>query len=236
MRFWKVYFHGGAFIFAGASIADGYFLLEHEVVLVSVDYRQGPFGFLSLNTSEVSGNQGLRDQQLALRWVSENIGQFGGNPDKVLHYGTKIHFVDYIIDVLRFFSNCLKITQKVSFYNIYNVYRIFEWFSNNVDLGRSIFQVTIFGQSAGSWSVTHHLVAPGSKNLFSQAIAQLSLAEVRFNFDMFFPIHVLIEKCPQEFHNRYSFNWFTIYSNWKRKVWDCLSCSMEQHKVSFFNI
>ena len=73
------------------------------MVLVSVDYRQGPFGFLSLNTSEVSGNQGLRDQQLALRWVSENIGQFGGNPDKVLHYGTKIHFVDYIIDVLRFF-------------------------------------------------------------------------------------------------------------------------------------
>ena len=67
------------------------------MVLVSVDYRQGPFGFLSLNTSEVSGNQGLRDQQLALRWVSENIGQFGGNPDKVLHYGTKIHFVDYII-------------------------------------------------------------------------------------------------------------------------------------------
>ena len=100
------------------------------MVLVSVDYRQGPFGFLSLNTSEVSGNQGLRDQQLALRWVSENIGQFGGNPDKVLHYGTKIHFVDYIIDVLRFFSNCLKITQKVSFYNIAseasNVYGIFE--------------------------------------------------------------------------------------------------------------
>ena len=83
--FWKVYFHGGAFIFAGASIADGYFLLEHEVVLVSVDYRQGPFGFLSLNTSEVSGNQGLRDQQLALRWVSENIGQFGGDPDKVYY-------------------------------------------------------------------------------------------------------------------------------------------------------
>ena len=41
-----------------------------------------------------------------------------------------------------------------------------------MDLGRFFFQVTIFGQSAGSWSVTHHLVAPGSKNLFSQAIAQ----------------------------------------------------------------
>ena len=75
------------------------------MVLVSVDYRQGPFGFLSLNTSEVSGNQGLRDQQLALRWVSENIGQFGGDPDKVMHNCTKIHF-----DVLRIFQ-CLKITK-----------------------------------------------------------------------------------------------------------------------------
>ena len=70
------------------------------MVLVSVDYRQGPFGFLSLNTSEVSGNQGLRDQQLALRWVSENIGQFGGDPDKVMHNCTKIHF-----DVLLIFHS-----------------------------------------------------------------------------------------------------------------------------------
>ena len=35
-----------------------------------------------------------------------------------------------------------------------------------------LLKVTIFGQSAGSWSVTHHLLAPGSKNLFSRAIAQ----------------------------------------------------------------
>ena len=125
-----MYFHGGAFIFAGASIADGFFLLEHEVVLVSVDYRQGPFGFLSLNTSEVSGNQGLRDQQLALRWVQENIRHFGGDSDKV---------------------NALPYT--------------------NINYKKN-FQVTIFGQSAGSWSVTHHLLAPGSKNLFSKAIAQ----------------------------------------------------------------
>ena len=82
---YQVYFHGGAFQFASSNIADGYFFLEHEVILVSVEYRLGALGFLSLNTSEVSGNQGVRDQQLALQWVQENIQNFGGNPDMVFH-------------------------------------------------------------------------------------------------------------------------------------------------------
>ena len=46
-------------------------------------HRLGVFGFLSLNTSEVSGNQGLRDQQLALKWVQKNIHHFGGDPTQV---------------------------------------------------------------------------------------------------------------------------------------------------------
>jgi carboxylesterase type B len=46
-------------------------------------YRLGVFGFLSLNSAEVSGNQGLRDQQLALKWVQKNIHHFGGDPSQV---------------------------------------------------------------------------------------------------------------------------------------------------------
>ena len=48
-----------------------------------MNYRLNAFGFLSLNTTEVSGNQGLRDQQLALKWVQKNIHHFGGDPTKV---------------------------------------------------------------------------------------------------------------------------------------------------------
>ena len=108
-----VFIHGGAYIFGWNSMADGFFLTDHDVIVVGVNYRLGPFGFLSLNTSDVSGNQGLRDQQLALKWVQKNIHKFGGDPT----------------------------------------------------------QVTIFGQSAGSWSIIHHLFAPGSKGLFSRAIS-----------------------------------------------------------------
>ena len=56
------------------------------MILVSMNYRLNAFGFLSLNTTEVSGNQGLRDQQLALKWVQNNIHHFGGDPSKVKKY------------------------------------------------------------------------------------------------------------------------------------------------------
>ena len=78
-------------MFGDGSFANGYFLLEHDVVLVSMNYRLGVFGFLSLNSPEVSGNQGLRDQQLALQWVQKNIHHFGGDASqvKIRIYATK---------------------------------------------------------------------------------------------------------------------------------------------------
>ena len=54
-----------------------------------MNYRLNAFGFLSLNTTEVSGNQGLRDQQLALKWVQKNIHHFGGDPTKVNIFWSK---------------------------------------------------------------------------------------------------------------------------------------------------
>ena len=77
-------------------------------------YRLGAFGFLSTEDSEVSGNNGLRDQVVALKWVQKNIEHFGGDPDSV----------------------------------------------------------TIFGQSSGAWSVSHHVLSPQSKGLFKRAIIQ----------------------------------------------------------------
>ena len=64
------------------------------VVLVSFNYRLGPFGFLAHPALDgedivhhVSGNQGLLDQQLALRWVQANVAAVGGDPARVTVFG-----------------------------------------------------------------------------------------------------------------------------------------------------
>lgn len=54
---------------------------------VSINYRLGPFGFLSLGTADYSGNNGLKDQLFALQWVQRNIEQFGGDKDSVTIFG-----------------------------------------------------------------------------------------------------------------------------------------------------
>ncbi|XP_058796122.1 uncharacterized protein LOC131666989 [Phymastichus coffea] len=110
-----VYFHPGGFYSSSAqSFIDGpQFLLDHDIVLVTVNYRLSSLGFMSTGDSLLPGNLGLKDQVEALRWVKKNIAAFGGDP------------------------NC----------------------------------VTITGYSAGSWSISLHLVSPMSKGLFHRAIA-----------------------------------------------------------------
>lgn len=63
------------------------FITERNVILVTINYRLGVFGFLSLNTPEYSGNMGLKDQQMALKWVSENIERFGGDSKRITIFG-----------------------------------------------------------------------------------------------------------------------------------------------------
>ncbi len=114
-----VYIHGGGFAF-GSSARDGQDLLVRRdgIIGVTMNYRLGALGFLALPglTAEngAAGDDGLLDQQQALRWVRDNIAAFGGDPARV----------------------------------------------------------TIGGESAGGWSVCDHLVAPGSRGLFMQAISQ----------------------------------------------------------------
>ena len=52
-------------------------------VVVMVSYRVGPFGFLCLGDEYVPGNQGLWDQQMALRWIQQHISHFGGDKNMV---------------------------------------------------------------------------------------------------------------------------------------------------------
>ena len=115
-----VWFHGGGHTggWGSAKIFDGTALSRKGVVLVTINYRLGPFGFLAhpALTAESpdgsSGNYGLLDKIAALEWVRDNIAAVGGNP-------------------------------------------------NNV---------TIFGQSAGSWSVCALQASPLANGLFHKAI------------------------------------------------------------------
>lgn len=117
-----VWIHGGGFQ-AGASSEprqEGENLARKGVVLVSVNYRLGFFGFLALpelsaqSEYSANGNYGLLDQVAALKWVKQNISAFGGDADNV----------------------------------------------------------TIFGESAGSFSVSYLMASPLAKGLFQKAIGE----------------------------------------------------------------
>ncbi|OTF70559.1 hypothetical protein BLA29_002788 [Euroglyphus maynei] len=112
-----VWFYGGGFqsgtIFF--PLYDGTYLTNYgDVIVVFVNYRIGPLGFLYAGTEEVPGNQAFYDQIMGLEWVRDNIKSFGGDPD----------------------------------------------------------QVTIFGESAGSFSVSTLVLSPLAKGLFRRAIMQ----------------------------------------------------------------
>jgi para-nitrobenzyl esterase len=88
-----VFIHGGSFLSGSGSMYDGSGLAAHDVVVVTINYRLGPFGFFAhpLLTAESphasSGNYGLLDQRAALEWVRRNIAEFGGDPAAVTVFG-----------------------------------------------------------------------------------------------------------------------------------------------------
>jgi para-nitrobenzyl esterase len=89
-----VWIHGGGFSGGSTSIPmyDGMGFAKKGVVLVSVAYRVGPFGFLahpelSRESGRGSGDYGLEDMIAGLRWVKGNIARFGGDPSNVTIFG-----------------------------------------------------------------------------------------------------------------------------------------------------
>ncbi|KAL7638065.1 UNVERIFIED_CONTAM: hypothetical protein RMT77_011690 [Armadillidium vulgare] len=81
-----VYIHGGGFV-GGKADFQPYVLMNKQIVLVVIQYRLGIFGFLSMEDSVMPGNMGLKDQQLALKWVKENIEVFGGDSNMITIFG-----------------------------------------------------------------------------------------------------------------------------------------------------
>ncbi|XP_039279515.1 venom carboxylesterase-6 [Nilaparvata lugens] len=84
-----VFIHGGGFEGGTGNevIYEPDYLLDKDIVLVTLNYRLGALGFASTEDVELPGNFGLKDQSLALKWVKENIAAFGGNPDSVTIFG-----------------------------------------------------------------------------------------------------------------------------------------------------
>ena len=127
-----IWIHGGAYITGSSNsvVYDLDYLPLHEIVLVTINYRLGPFGFLKLDDAtngqiKSTGNEGLMDQKLAIEWVKENISEFGGNPENI----------------------------------------------------------TLFGESAGAWSVALQSSVNSEANLFSKAICQSGGMDAYFNID-----------------------------------------------------
>lgn len=88
-----VWIHGGGFRLGTGNSSDGAPLASKGVVLVTLSYRLGVFGFLAHpalsaeSGHRASGNQGLMDMVAALEWVRNNIAAFGGDPRRVTIFG-----------------------------------------------------------------------------------------------------------------------------------------------------
>ncbi|XP_017090713.1 esterase B1 [Drosophila bipectinata] len=86
-----VWIYGGGFQIGGASreIYGPDYFMKHDVILVTLNYRVGALGFLSLKDEslKVPGNAGLKDQIQALRWVKENVASFNGDPENITLMG-----------------------------------------------------------------------------------------------------------------------------------------------------
>src|ERR1700676_5229926 len=88
-----VWIHGGALTSGAGSLYDGEALAKKGVVVVTVNYRLGVFGFYANpeltkeSDRNASGNYGLLDQIVALEWVQKNIAAFGGDPKRVTIFG-----------------------------------------------------------------------------------------------------------------------------------------------------
>ena len=120
-----VFIHGGAYMAGSGITLDGSKIaLYGNVILVTINYRLGMFGFPSLQNSNVEENLGIWDQMLALKWIKNNIEDYGGNPS----------------------------------------------------------DITIFGQSAGGFSVNLLMLITQNKGLFNRAILQSGAANAHIAF------------------------------------------------------
>lgn len=153
-----VYIHGGGFQ-SGSGSPDSFgfdYLVDYDVILVTLNYRLHIFGrysltlavfsfdkslseidiiyglfsahragFLNMNTDGCPGNAGLKDQLLALKWVKENIKQFGGDPENITLMGESAGSVSVHLHTLSPASKGTRIRYLIRQKTIRDVSRIY---------------------------------------------------------------------------------------------------------------
>ncbi|XP_077979664.1 fatty acyl-CoA hydrolase precursor, medium chain-like [Glandiceps talaboti] len=83
-----IWIHGGGYVSGQGMLYESSFLTGfHDVVVVTINYRLGALGFITTTDEHLPGNYGLFDQIEALEWIKENIGEFGGDPDRITIFG-----------------------------------------------------------------------------------------------------------------------------------------------------
>lgn len=122
-----VYIHGGGFFFGSGNddLQGPDLLIDEGVLLVTMNYRIGVLGFMSLGTSEYSGNQGLKDQQLALTWIHANIHNFGGDPNRVTIFGQSAGSASCVFHMIAPASRGL-FQQSIQMSSTFDVWSIFQ--------------------------------------------------------------------------------------------------------------
>lgn len=79
-----VHIHGGAYMYlSGDSYTNPDFIVDQNIIFVTFNYRLGILGFLSTEDDVIPGNNGLKDQVMALEWIQKNIQYFGGNSKSI---------------------------------------------------------------------------------------------------------------------------------------------------------
>ncbi|XP_046549631.1 acetylcholinesterase-like isoform X2 [Haliotis rubra] len=85
-----VWIYGGGFTTGSINMPlynGQYLAAENNVIVMSMNYRLGAHGFLYLGPDRFPGNQGLMDQALALQWIQNNVGRFGGDTNMITLFG-----------------------------------------------------------------------------------------------------------------------------------------------------
>lgn len=97
------------FFIHGGGYAEGHgnenlygpdFIMERQTILVTINYRLGILGFLSLDSPLYSGNMGLKDQLLALKWIHANIEHFNGDKNKITIFGQSAGMIAFCFTFL----------------------------------------------------------------------------------------------------------------------------------------
>lgn len=85
-----IWIHGGS-LMSDSSASDFWepstLVAAGDIIVASINYRLGIFGFLHLSDSDATGNIGLLDQQLAMKWIYDNADKFGGDKNKITIFG-----------------------------------------------------------------------------------------------------------------------------------------------------